>query len=77
MKLKFEKVYKVTFMSYTDLTHSSVSDWDGVSDFISSDINYLDLTREPFLLRESELDSYSKYGQGFRDVVFVGNMPCK
>lgn len=35
---------------------------------------YLDVGKEPFLIRESELEKYREYGNGFRTVKFVGNI---
>lgn len=69
-----EKVYSVKFMRYTNACNDTVS--DQANDF-TSDIGrtqYLHIGREPFLVKESELDKYSKFGGGFRSITFVGNM---
>ena len=72
--MKLEKVYKVTFMQYTNALKDTVSDWDGEYDTLG-DSNYLEVGKEPFLLRECELQKYQKYGGGFRSIEFVGNIP--
>lgn len=65
-----EKIYKVEFMEYTN----------GLRDTISNqkreigDRKYITVGKEPFLVRESELDKYSAWGGGFRYVEFVGNL---
>lgn len=72
--MKLEKVYEVTFMNYTSALRYTVSDWDGDPSNLSK-VKYLDVTTSPFLLRESELSKYKCYGGGFRDILFVGNLP--
>lgn len=66
-----EKVYSVEFMRYTNACEDTVSDQR--DDFIS-DIQYLHVGYAPFLVKESELDKYSKFGGGFRSITFVGNI---
>ena len=65
-----EKVYEVEFMNYTNCTRDTVS--NGEDD--TSKWEYIHVGKEPFLVRESELDKYSKYGGGFRTIKFVGYM---
>jgi len=72
--MKLEKVYEVTFMNYTSALKNTVSDWDGDPSNLSK-VTYLDVTTSPFLLRESELSKYKRYGGGFRDIRFAGNLP--
>lgn len=38
------------------------------------DTKYINVGKEPFLIKESDFDKYMKYGGGFRVVRFVGNM---
>lgn len=65
-----EKVYEVEFMQYTNWTKDTVCN-------PSKDIGdgkYLNIGNEPFLVRESELEKYMSWGNGFRIVRFVGNI---
>lgn len=74
MKIKLEKVYKVTFMLYTNAMRDTVSDWDGKGHSLA-DCEYLDVGKESFLLRESQLEYYRKFGGGYRNIEFVGQIP--
>lgn len=65
-----EKVYEVEFMQYTNCMNDTVS--DGEKELGKS--QYLSVGREPFLIKESDLLKYQKYGGGFRIVKFVGNI---
>lgn len=71
--MKLEKVYKVTFMTYTNVMKDTVSDWDGKPSNISK-VKCLSVGKEPFLVRESDLDKYRCFGDGYRDIQFIGNM---
>lgn len=69
MKVKLEKVYSIDFMEFTDLLCSSVSTHsskDGLHE------EYLDVRKSPVLILESDLAKFQKYGEGFRNVKFVG-----
>ena len=68
-----EKVYLVEFMSYTNCLKDTVSDWDGKGDPLLKDIKYLDVGHN-FLVRESELEKYRKFGQGYRSIKYVGEL---
>lgn len=61
-----EKVYEVEFIQYTNCMRDTV--WNKKTD------KYLDVGKEPFLIKESEFDKYKEYGNGFRIVKFVGNI---
>lgn len=61
-----EKIYKVTFMEYNNVLRDTIANKDNT--------DYINVGREPFLVRESELDTYMDYGGGFRSMVFVGNI---
>lgn len=74
MKIKLEKVYKVTYMLYTNVMRDTVSDWDGKGHSLA-DCEYLNVGKEPFLLRESQLEYYRKFGGGYRNIEFVGQIP--
>ena len=69
--MEYEKIYKVKFMHYTNVMENTVSDHPGSG---RPDCMYLD-TSEPFLVRESELDLYKNFGNGFRSTEFVGMLP--
>lgn len=61
-----EKIYKITFMEYNNVLRDTVANKDNT--------DYINVGSEPFLVRESELDTYMDYGGGFRSMVFVGNI---
>ena len=65
-----EKVYEVEFMRYTNCMNDTVS--DGEQEI--GKVTYIDVSREPFLIKESDFPKYQKFGGGFRIVRFVGNM---
>lgn len=65
-----EKVYEVEFMEYTNYLRDTVCNRDKEI----GDMKYITVGREPFLVRESELEKYMAYGNGFRIVRFVGNI---
>ena len=73
---KREKVYSVEFMGYTNFSKTTVYTspenlGNGIYSFIDSE--YLDVAGG-FLVRESELDRYKVYGDGYRHIEFVGYM---
>lgn len=65
-----EKVYAVEFMEYTNYSRDTVS--NGEREI--KNMEHINVGKEPFLVRESELEKYRKFGGGFRNVKFVGNM---
>ena len=65
-----EKIYKVEFMKYTNVLKDTVSNQAKEI----KDKKYLRVGKEPFLVRESELDNYRAWGGGFRYIEFVGNI---
>ena len=64
-----EKIYEVEFIEYTNCMKDTVSNGKEIGK-----IEYIDVGKEPFLIKESEFDKYMKFGKGFRIVKFVGNM---
>lgn len=71
---KLEKVYSVEFMEYTNALKDTVSDWDGSFSTRDKSHGYIEVGHESFLVRESELDKYRKYGRGYRRTVCVGKI---
>lgn len=70
-----ELVYIVDFMNYTNSSRTTVSDvrpedYGKLNSL--SDATYLEVGHEPFLVRESELQYYSKFGGGYRSIKQVG-----
>lgn len=65
-----EKIYEVEFISYTNSMKDTVSN---MTDEIK-DTKYINVGKEPFLIKESDFEKYMKFGNGFRIVKFVGNM---
>lgn len=72
MATKREKVYAVEFIRYTNSSSSTVSDWDGKSDSLSSTMQYLEVLPGPFLVRESDLSYYQRFGGGYKSIHLVG-----
>ena len=69
-----ERIYAVTFNSYTNGLRNTVS--DGNKDIGKTE--YLSLSQDiPFLIRESELLYYSKFGKGYSMVKCVGELSEK
>ena len=64
-----EKVYEVEFMRYTNCMNDTVSDGAEIGK-----TKYINVGKEPFLIKESDFPKYQKYGGGFRIVRFVGNI---
>ena len=65
---KMEKVYKVEFMEYTNYSKDAVSDE-------TKEIGHgqiLHVGKEPFLVKECDLEKYKNYGGGYRSIIFVG-----
>lgn len=65
-----EKIYEIEFMSYTNCMKDTVSNMANEI----KDTKYINVGKEPFLIKESDFDKYMKYGGGFRVVKFVGNI---
>lgn len=65
-----EKVYEVEFMEYTNCMRDTVCNkYKEIGD-----MKYITVGKEPFLVRESELEKYMAWGGGFRIIRFVGNI---
>lgn len=69
--MKLEKIYDVEFMYYTGYSHDTVSSNPGEA---KKDTKYLDTSASPFLVRESDLNIFQKYGGGFRNLRYVGTL---
>ena len=65
-----EKIYKVEFMNYANVFKDTVRNQAKEIE----DKKYLKVGKEPFLVRESELDNYRAWGGGYRYIEFVGNI---
>ena len=69
--MKTEKIYEVEFMFYTGYSKDAVSSSPGEA---KKDTKYLDTSASPFLVRESDLHIFQKYGGGFRNLRYVGTL---
>ena len=69
--MKLEKIYDVEFMYYTGYSRDAVSSNPGE---VKKDTKYLDTSASPFLVRESDLHIFQKYGGGFRNLRYVGTL---
>lgn len=65
-----EKIYRVQFMQHTNHMRDTVSSKNKEI----GDMKYIKIGNESFLVRESELEKYREYGDGYRSIEFVGNM---
>ena len=63
---KTVKIYSVEFLQYTNCMSDTV--WNEETD------EYIDVGKEPFLIREDEIEKYRGYGKGIKRMVFVGNL---
>ena len=71
---KYELLYDVEFNRYTNCMEDTVSNWDGVGDALNLDIEYISVPK-PFIIKESDIDYYRKFGGGFKYLKFVGYLP--
>lgn len=70
-----EKVYAVEFMVYASYLDDTVSDWDGKGSPEIGKTKYLDVKgKNVFLVKESDLEKYRKYGQGYKKLTCIGWM---
>ena len=69
-----EKIYLAEFISYTNALHDTVSDWDGKGTPSIGKIKYLNLGKHCTLVKESDLEKYRKYGQGYKKITFLGTL---
>ena len=65
-----EKVYEVEFMEYTNACRDTIT--NNAKDV--KDKKFIYVGKDPFLVRESELEKYIKFGPGIRSLKFVGNI---
>lgn len=72
--MKKVKIYSVVFRRYTNCSRDTISDRteDSLSDLTTS--KYLDVGRDPFLIREDEIEKYRYWGCGIESLTFVGHM---
>ena len=71
MSKEFELLYEVKFNRYTNCIEDTVSDWDGVGDVFGAKVHYIS-TPTPFIIKESDIDYYRKFGGGFKSLRFAG-----
>ena len=64
--MKLEKVYIVDFIYYTNCMRDTV--------YNEETGEHLDVGRLGFLVRESELEKYRKYGKGYESIKLVGQV---
>ena len=58
-----EKIYKITFINYTDYSQETVKNEES-NEYIK--------IQSPLLVKESDLQYYSKFGGGIRSAELVG-----
>lgn len=65
---EFEKVYEVEFMNYTNCLRNTI--WDEKSD------EYIEIPDHgnTLIVKESELEEYKRFGEGYRSIKFIGYM---
>jgi len=64
---KLEKVYLVEFIEYTNYARDDVSH--------NTKPLHINVGKEGFLVRESDLNLYQDFGKGYRSVTLVGQLP--
>ena len=62
-----KKIYSVEFCQYTNCMNDTVR-------HNTKDMTFIDVGRDPFLIPEDKIDYYMEYGQGIKDMRFVGYM---
>ena len=67
-----EKIYSVEFMTYTNYSRTHVAKRKPNLKTGVLEHDYLEVGPAPFLLKESDLDKYKEYGDGYRTLTFVG-----
>lgn len=66
-----EKIYSVEFRAYTDCTRTTVAKYE-LNKF--KDTEYLDVSNGPFLIKESDIEKYKAFGNGYKSLTFVGTL---
>jgi hypothetical protein len=57
-------IYKVEFVTYTN----------GLCNCVTDGTKYITVSKENFLIRESEIEYWKKFGNGFRKLELVGEL---
>ena len=65
--MKPVKIYKVTFLSYTNFSKTAVS--NQAED--CKNLKCIDV-KSPFLIKEDDISYYQQFGGGFESIQFVG-----
>lgn len=68
--IKEEKIYLVTFNAYTNCLNDTVSNGETEID----KLKYINIPEGGLLVKESELDKYAAYGNGFASIKYVGSI---
>ena len=79
--MKRIKLYKVIFNHYVDYDHLRISTayYDEYNRYVGEDgdsignVTYINIPPE-FIISENEIDKYSKFGCGFKELIYVGDM---
>ena len=66
MKSYAERVYRVEFNTYINYLKTAVRDCSGKT--------YLEIPLGGLLVKESKLEYYKKYGDGFKSIILVGSV---
>lgn len=64
------KLYKIEFMQYTNAMKDTVS--NGAEDI--ADVKYIDVYKDGFIVKESQIDFIKGYGGGIKNLEFIGCM---
>lgn len=71
MNMKYSKIYRVTFIEYTNLLENCVK-WSG-NDSRGENPEYFDLPPGgDLIVRSDDLYKFMNYGKGIRNLEFVG-----
>lgn len=71
-----EKIYAVRFRQYTNCLQDTVSNTKSDDHLMEDlkDTKYLNVGKDPFLIRESEFEKYKEFGDGFESLTYVGQL---
>lgn len=68
-----EKIYEVEFLNYTNSMRDTAS--CNSNEYLNIDNKYIDIPKDGSLLvKESELEFYKNYGNGYRSITYVGEL---
>lgn len=72
--MKCENLYKVTFNEYTNGLRDTVAKYDGSKYSLKASTDYVHIPFNGLIIRESELEYYAQFGEGFASCECIGSL---